>query len=236
MAKDKPNGKRRSLVGDTAERMRDMVFAVEPGVQIGALPELAKAFGVGIITVQQAARVLEHEGLLNVRRGPSGGYYSARPDEGALQRMIAAYLRTHPTSYEEALDITSLLFNELVAAAAERGDQSGYAALRSFVLAMERCETLDEIGALESMFQDVLFGMVDCPLLELLTRVMLHFSVAHDHRATLAEAVTSEQWKDGRRRIVDAILRRDTELARFEAIRSNRRIILACISAWRSTA
>jgi DNA-binding IscR family transcriptional regulator len=36
------------------------------------------------VTVQQAARVLEHEGLLAVRRGPGGGYYGTRPDEAAL--------------------------------------------------------------------------------------------------------------------------------------------------------
>ncbi|HMO67746.1 MAG TPA: GntR family transcriptional regulator, partial [Novosphingobium sp.] len=64
---------RKGLVPETAARLREIIFAHEAGEQIGSLPELAKALGVGIVTVQQAARVLEHEGLLEVRRGPGGG-------------------------------------------------------------------------------------------------------------------------------------------------------------------
>jgi GntR family transcriptional regulator, transcriptional repressor for pyruvate dehydrogenase complex len=97
---------KRPLVQQAAERLRDMVFAVPAGTRLGALPELARKLGVGIVTVQQAARVLEHEGLLEVRRGPGGGYYGQRPDDATLERAIAAYMRVHPTSFDEALDIT----------------------------------------------------------------------------------------------------------------------------------
>ena len=64
---------RRRPVPDAAEALREMVFAAEPDSRIGSLPDLARRLGVGIGTVQQAARVLEHEGLLEVRRGPGGG-------------------------------------------------------------------------------------------------------------------------------------------------------------------
>jgi DNA-binding GntR family transcriptional regulator len=123
-----PNGKsklrRRYLVQETAAKLRDLVFDREPGALIGSLPELARLLGVGIVTVQQAARILEHEGLLEVRRGPGGGYYGQRPDEAALERSLAAYLRMHPASYGEMLDITTLLFRELVAAAAACDDEA----------------------------------------------------------------------------------------------------------------
>ncbi|MBK6279886.1 MAG: hypothetical protein IPF57_18055 [Gammaproteobacteria bacterium] len=46
-----------------------------------------------------------------MRRGPGGGYYGQRPDEAALERSLAAYLRMHPSSYGEMLDITTLLFS-----------------------------------------------------------------------------------------------------------------------------
>ena len=68
------NAKRRSrsgqrLVHATAERLREMIYATEPESRIGSLTSLAETLGVGIVTVQQAARILEHEGLLEVRRG-----------------------------------------------------------------------------------------------------------------------------------------------------------------------
>jgi GntR family transcriptional repressor for pyruvate dehydrogenase complex len=78
------------LVSTTAEKMRDLILEREPDAFIGSLPELAKLLDVGITTVQQAARVLEHEGILAVRRGPGGGYFGQRPDADALERSLVS--------------------------------------------------------------------------------------------------------------------------------------------------
>src|SRR5688500_6419052 len=72
---------RRQLVKAAAAQLRDIILEREPGANIGSLKEVAQMLGVGIVTVQQAARILEHEGLLAVRRGPGGGYHGTRPDE-----------------------------------------------------------------------------------------------------------------------------------------------------------
>src|SRR5689334_15151938 len=86
---------RARLVQDTATSMRELILAREPGACIGSLRELANTLGVGIVTIQQAARVLEHEGLLAVRRGQNGGYYGMRPDEAALARAMSGFLLVH---------------------------------------------------------------------------------------------------------------------------------------------
>ncbi len=215
------------LVQRSAERLRDLLFAVPSGTRLGALPELARKLGVGIVTVQQAARILEHEGLLEVRRGPGGGYYGTRPDDAALERAITAYMRVHPTSFEEAADITSLLFNELVPAAAECRDEELRSALRAHGDTIDDRNSEQERGSFETVFQDLLFEMVDRPLFEALTRVTLRF--AHTRRAPLIDGSRAgvAEWKAGRRRIIDAILAQDAELARFEANRSNRRAVMA---------
>ena len=220
---------RKRLVQDTAARMRELIFARPNGEQIGSLPELAKNLGVGIVTVQQAARILEHEGLLEVRRGPGGGYYGSRPDAADLERALAAYMRSQPASWEEALDMTSLLFNELCAAAADSADRAGQDELREFALRLPGCAGEADMGTMEQDFQDLLFRMVDRPLFELLTRVTLRFSRMQPGDASARGLIRIEQWITGRRRIIDAILRRDVELARFEADRSNRRILMAAL-------
>lgn len=219
-------GGRRNLVPATAERLRERIFAEAPGQQIGSLPELAKAFGVGIVTVQQAARILEHEGLLEVRRGPGGGYYGRRPDAAVLERSLAAYMRTQPASWEEALDMTSLLFNELCAAAAGCVDRARQDDLRAFARRLETCADHAGMAELEQAFQDLLFAMVNRPLFELLTRVTLRFSASRPAETVFRGLIGLDQWIAGRRRIIDAILRQDEELARFEADRNNRRILL----------
>lgn len=222
-------GARRNLVGDTAEELRRRSFAAAPGDLIGSLGELAKALGVGIVTLQQAARVVEHEGLLTARRGPGGGYYAARPDAAALERALGGFLRTHPASFNEALNITSLLFNELAAAAANCRD----AALRErlFALAERLDDADDQVATFEHDFQRLLFRMVQWPLFELLTEVTLRFAESGAPPAGISSLAATDEWKAGRRRIIAAILAGDGELARFEAERSNRRSVLRRLGA-----
>jgi len=216
----------RRPVQATTDRLRDMIFAAEPESRIGSLTGLAQQLGVGIVTVQQAARILEHEGVLEVRRGPGGGYYGRRPDAASLERSLAAYMRMQPHSWEEALDMTSLLFNELCAAAAGCADEALHAELRRFDPRVDLCGEETDMGQLELDFQDLLFRMVDRPLFELLTRVTLRFAETRPVASLYRGLVEVAEWKAGRHRIIDAILRRDRELARFEADRSNRRVLL----------
>lgn len=219
------NQPRKPLVQNSAEHLRDILFSVPAGTRVGTLPDLARKLGVGIVTVQQAARILEHEGLLEVKRGPGGGYYGTRPDDATLERAITAYMRVHPASFDEAADITSLLFNELVPAAAACRDERLREALRVLGETIEFQNSEAERGNFETAFQDLLFEMVDRPLFEALTRVTLRFaqtrgaSIIDSSRAGIAE------WRSGRERIIAAILASDTELARFEADRSNRRAV-----------
>lgn len=226
-AKSAGGAGRRQLVQQTTARLRDLIFAHEEHELIGSLPDLARLLGVGIVTVQQAARVLEHEGALEVRRGPGGGYYGRRPDKAALERSLAAYMRMQPHSWEEALDMTSLLFNELCATAAREGDVALHPELRGIGERIDLCEVETDTGEWEEEFQDLLFRMVERPLFELLTRVTLRFATSRPKTEPIyrdAEAITG--WKEGRHRIIDAILARDEELARFEADRNNRRVVL----------
>lgn len=218
---------RRQLVQTTTERLRERIFAAPPGDQLGSLPDLARELRVGVVTVQQAARVLEHEGLLEVRRGPGGGYFGRRPDAAGLERALAAYMRSEPASWEEALDMTSLLFIELCGAAARCEHRDLLDELRLFAREAAECDTVNRLGELEERFQDLLFRMVDRPLFELLTRVTLRVAQGHADGPRAGGAFGVDVWVSGRRRIIDAILRHDEELARFEANRSNRRVLQA---------
>lgn len=215
-----------TLVGETADRLRDLVFAAKPGERIGSLQDLARVLEVGIVTLQQAARVLEHEGLIEARRGPGGGYYGTRPNAAALERSMTAYLRSNPTSFDEALNITSLLFNELVPAAALCANPEHKAAMAQLLDRLEQCETSADCGAFENDLQDLLFRMVDWPLFKLLTVVTLRAGLTNAGRLLDERRDMIARWKAGRRRILAAILAGDAELAGFEADRSNRRIVM----------
>ena len=217
---------KRNLAGVTADRLRDLVFAAEPGALIGSLQDLARGLEVGVVTLQQAARVLEHEGLLEARRGPGGGYYGMRPNSAAVERSIAAYLRANPSSFEEALNITSLLFIELAGAAAGCGDVALRGEMADLCGQLADCVRDEDCGRFENGFQDLLFRMVDWPLFKLLTVVTLQVGVTRAERLLGAGEAVLTEWRCGRERIIAAILAGDGDLARFEADRGNRRFVL----------
>lgn len=216
---------KRQIVRNTADALRRRILAAPAGEQIGSLQTLARELEVGIVTVQQAARILEHEGLLEVRRGPGGGYYGRRPQMADLERMLGAYLCGEPGSWREILDITSLLFNRLCAAAArcdDKGLRQELLALRSQI---DACDSTEGLGQLEGRLQDILFKMVSQPLFELLTRVALGSARDVERDGTGADMFDLSIWRHGRLRIIDAIADQDPALAHFEANRQNRQIL-----------
>lgn len=207
------------LVQATADRLRKMVLAVPAGTQIGALRELAAELGVGVVTVQQVARILEHEGLLVARRGPGGGYYGARPDDAALERAFAAWLTVHGAGNHEILEMRTLLETELIVAAAGCKDAALHEEMRGLAAEIEFSDTPEQRIDFEGRLNNLLFRMTKQPLMELLSRVTLRHYSAQAIPALFPGEDGLRVWKEGRRRILDAIAQGDAELARFEAER-----------------
>jgi DNA-binding FadR family transcriptional regulator len=202
-----------------AASIRDMILAREPGMLIGSLPDLAAILGVGIETIRQAARLLEHEGLLNVRRGNRGGFYGARPDADALGRAVAGFLQESRSHEREAIEIMTLLDCDLVAAAALSTDETLRAKLRDHAERIDSCDTAEQRAAFVQDMHDILFMMVDRPLTEMMARMsMQHYATRSGYPIYEGEEGTA-RWKQERHAILQAILRRDPDLARFEAQR-----------------
>jgi GntR family transcriptional regulator, transcriptional repressor for pyruvate dehydrogenase complex len=214
-----------SIVSTTAEKMRDLILARAPDEMIGSLPDVAKVLGVGTATVQQAARVLEHEGLLHVRRGPGGGYFGRRPDALALERSLEAYLRVRLADNYEALEMMTLLDCELMPAAARCGMAQLLAELSGLKSRVDECLDGDELFAFEDDLHSVLFKMVDRPLIELLAQVSMRFYRSQPIPKIFEGEAGLRAWRLWRHQIIDAILAQDPERARFEAERHRRSLL-----------
>lgn len=214
------------LVQQTTDKLRELILTREPETQIGSLNEVAQILGVGIVTVQQAARILEHEGLLAVRRGPGGGYYGVRPDEAALGRSLAAYMRVHGFGYREALEMISLLDCEIIPAAALCRDERLRERMRALSERIDGCKTGAQRFEFENELRDLLYKMVARPLIELLTRATgsLYKRNANDPIFQGDEGVAA--WKASKHRILQAILNGDEELSRFEAERYRQQVLM----------
>ena len=216
---------REGLVSAAVEKLRDMIVAQPPEAQIGSLPDLAKTLGVGVVTIQQAARVLEHEGFLQVRRGPGGGYYGTRPGAEGLSRAISGFLALHHSAYPEAIDIITLLDCELMAAAARATNDEQKRKLAKLLDSVESRNTAAERGAFDQAMLDILYLMVDRPLMELLSRMAVHHYAEYPRGPLYGGTAGKQRWKRERRGIITAILENDPERARFEAQRRRKAIM-----------
>jgi DNA-binding FadR family transcriptional regulator len=224
-ANSNDKSQRRQPVKAAAAQLRDIILAREPGANIGSLKEVAQMLGVGIVTVQQAARILEHEGLLAVRRGPGGGYHGTRPDEAALERAFEAYWRVHGFGFRESQEMLALLDCEIMPAAARCDDATLMQAMRALSEKVERSNTPEQRVETEVELRQLLFRMVARPLIELLSRVTMRVHVQRPLPLLFHGEDGVAAWKAGRLRIIEAILQRDEELARFEAERYRRQIL-----------
>lgn len=215
----------RRLVNMTAARMRELILAEKPDRMIGSLPDLAKLLDVGTVTVQQAARVLEHEGLLQVRRGPGGGYFGARPDAASLERAVATYLRVRGADVYEALEMMTLLDCELMPAAARCHEAGVREELGHLEDRVDGCVSGEDRIAFEQDLHRVLFKMVDRPLMELLGHVSMLYYVSCPIPLIFDGEDGRNAWRKWRHDIIGAILGNDPDLARFEAERHRRELL-----------
>jgi GntR family transcriptional regulator, transcriptional repressor for pyruvate dehydrogenase complex len=87
-----------SAVSATAEVLRSEILLRDDGDWLGSEDELLGRLGVSRPTLRQAARLLEAEELLVVRRGLNGGLFSRRPTSDAVARMASVYLRSEGTT------------------------------------------------------------------------------------------------------------------------------------------
>jgi GntR family transcriptional regulator, transcriptional repressor for pyruvate dehydrogenase complex len=212
-------GRGSQLVRTTTATLRQIVIANPAGAHLGSLTGLARQLGVGIVTIQQAARILEHEGLLLVRRGPGGGYFGARPDAATLERSMEAYLGGRHSSYLEALETLTLLDCELMPAAARCLTDKGRENLRGLADQVDGCNTSEMSADFEDRFHDVLFAIVERPLMEILARVVMRLTRSEHGPALFPGEAGRAAWKEWRHQIIGAILKEDESLARFEAVR-----------------
>ena len=103
-----------------------------PGERLPGQVELADTLGVARMTLRQALAVLEDAGLLEMRRGRTGGaFVAADPPPPALDPPTAAQLRAL-TDWRRAIS------GEAAALAAARRTAKELEALRAAALAVER--------------------------------------------------------------------------------------------------
>lgn len=219
----------RTNVGEAAGRLRERVLGVADGAFLGSEDLLERELGVSKPTIRQAARVLEREGLLVVRRGNAGGYYGARPDAAFIEATMASYLEVIHTRPQDLTRVATALWVETVrqAAALPREQTAALAArLRRRVARVPAEAGFSEVQVLEREIRGAIFGLVESPYVELIFNINASFAhrkfaaspwpdfSAERHRALV------EEWREAMLLLLDALARGDGEVAVIAARRA----------------
>jgi DNA-binding FadR family transcriptional regulator len=122
-----------------AEAIADGIISrgLRPGDRLATEAEMIAGYQVGRATLREALRVLEAQGVIEVRVGAGGGPFVARPDAHRLARMLSLLLRMSDVTLREVLDARLIAEPALAAQAARSRTGGQVAALRANQRALE---------------------------------------------------------------------------------------------------
>lgn len=217
MSKSSP--KRPSSIDSASARLRAMSLAVPEGAPLGAEDTLQAQLGMARSTVRQAARILEREGLLRVKRGASGGYFAARPQMEIIENACSAYLRTKSIEARDVMVVADLIWPEAVRRAAAnpaREDvEARLAEAEALIASAHPAMPLGEFTKLERSVTELIVQLSGSSYIELIFGINLAFYRLEERPGLKMTAENVREWRERRTLELTAIRTRDEELAMF---------------------
>ncbi len=171
--------KSKSPIDLAAATLRKMALALEEGVFLGSEDDLVRQLGVARVTVRQAARLLEREGVLRVRRGIKGGYFAARPSVEMVESVFCSYLETLGLGTQHTGNVTTALWTEVLREAAGADRAATKALVEQLLPQVEGLSDearLEEVAHLQQTIRTAIFDLIDGHYIALLFQINTAFS------------------------------------------------------------
>jgi GntR family transcriptional repressor for pyruvate dehydrogenase complex len=144
---------------------------------LGSEDDLMQQVGVGRPTIRQAARLLEQQQLLVVKRGLHGGLFGRRPSSEGVTVMARVFLKSERTTFRQLLQAELVFGPACAELAAAAGDDAARQALCSFYddFRDENAETvrLGQFMELAPAFQREIARLSGSPVLFLYVGVLM---------------------------------------------------------------
>jgi len=206
------------IVAKATSKLRALSLEHAEGSYLGSQEDLTQRLGVGRVTLQQAAHILERQRLISVRRGVNGGYFASRPDERGVQEALETYVQSRRVDFRDVHQISNLLGTEMARLASLARDPAGEARLRDVI---ERISKIDLQGGASEMLQaDLEMTKAICALaanplgeIVLLATWRLFFSTGPGDIVPTRE--DREAWRRARLNLAEAVLAHDEHLAQI---------------------
>ena len=204
-----------TLASRTARALVSLSLAAEPGDYLGAEGDLLGRLGVSRPTLRQAAKMVERDRLISVRRGTNGGFFAERPDARDAIQSLARFLRIRGASLVDVIQVTRPVSEEAAVGAARLRTGDDVARLREFVAAIEARDTPRELIAAEVELARLIARMSGNPVVELVMEIGYSFGLDERGSDLYADADRRERTRAMQRSLCNAIIDGDVDIARL---------------------
>lgn len=145
----RPRSEHVSKAEYVAQRLLDRIVTsdFEPGTSLGTEAELLEQFDVSRPTLRESLRILEAQGVLQLRPGPKGGIVVSKPGLDILAHGLSVYLRLHDVPFVAVLKAREAIEPALAAEAVENATDEDLAEMQASIDRMK--ETTDQAAFIE---------------------------------------------------------------------------------------
>lgn len=203
-----------SLVTRTARALAELSLAREAGAYLGAEDELLARLGVSRPTLRQAAKIVETDRLISVRRGVKGGFYAERPDAKDAIRALAQFLRLKGASITDMMVVTRMVAEEAASLAAEQATDAQRADLLDFVHGIDANDSPSELVQAEGRLARLLAAMSGNPAIQLVMEIGYTFGMGEPRLGFYASAEDRAAARRLQHGLCRAVLDGDGDVAR----------------------
>jgi DNA-binding FadR family transcriptional regulator len=202
------NGK---LAATVAARIVDEVAARgwPVGEVIGSEPELLERYGVSRAVFREAVRLVEHQHVARMRRGPGGGLVVTEPDVTAVIDAAVIYLLRVGARLDEVFEARLVLEEMVTDMAPGRVSEAGLAEIRALVEA-EAAGTVVDQRALHNLLAHVTGN----PALELFVEMLSRLTTFYVANPREIAQPTFVEANHAHHKIADAVMAGDPAVAR----------------------
>lgn len=206
-----------SLVGQTVQKLREQILSrSEANAFLGSEEELISLLGVSRPTFRQAARLLEHEQLLTIKRGIRGGFFARPPSAKAVSRLAAVFLNAQGATLSDINAACGPLVIEAARSLAANPSIAVRRKLLEFVDHHEGFQDSDDERVILRVvfeFEQLLASLAGNPAIELMVNAMRDLVRDPRHGYFHVDSSRGRVYADFHRRLAEAIRAGDAEMA-----------------------
>jgi len=110
---------------------------LKPGSSLGTEADLLATYAVSRPTLRESLRILESQGIIEMRPGPGGGILVRHPSVDVLANGLSVFLRLHDVPFISVLQAREVIEPALAREAALNGTETDFAELEESIARMQ---------------------------------------------------------------------------------------------------